>query len=85
MHKYHSSTARRESYIEVDIRQLRYYFAIGAYSSGIMTKVFKISTWWGLLIGIAAAVLRLKDVYVILVTFAFGQFIKRRHTNTKAN
>lgn len=28
MHKYHSSTARQESYIDVDIRQLRYYLAI---------------------------------------------------------
>ena len=58
-------------------------FAVGAYATGIMTKTFGFSPWWGMPIGIAASVaasvlvclpvLRLKGIYVILVTFAFGQ------------
>lgn len=59
------------------------FFAVGAYSTGILTKTFGFSPWWGMPIGIAASVaasvlvclpvLRLKGIYVILVTFAFGQ------------
>lgn len=59
------------------------FFAIGAYSAGILTKTLGISAWWGMPIGIAASVaasilvclpvLRLKGIYVILVTFAFAQ------------
>ncbi len=59
------------------------FFAVSAYATGILTKSFGISPWWGMAIGIAASViasvivclpvLRLKGIYVILVTFAFGQ------------
>ncbi|APH71632.1 branched-chain amino acid ABC transporter permease [Aquibium oceanicum] len=59
------------------------FFAVGAYATGILTKTFGFSPWFGLPIGITASVvasvlvclpvLRLKGVYVILVTFAFGQ------------
>ncbi len=59
------------------------FFAVGAYATGILTKTFGFSPWFGMPIGIAASVaasvlvclpvLRLKGIYVILVTFAFGQ------------
>ncbi len=59
------------------------FFAIGAYAAGILTKVYDFSPWLGLPAGIAAAViasvivcipvLRLKGIYVVLVTFAFSQ------------
>lgn len=59
------------------------FFAVGAYATGILTKTFGFSPWLGMPIGIAASVaasilvclpvLRLKGIYVILVTFAFGQ------------
>jgi len=59
------------------------FFAVGAYAAGIFTKTLGFSAWWGMPIGIAASVaasvivclpvLRLKGIYVILVTFAFGQ------------
>lgn len=59
------------------------FFAIGAYATGILTKTFDFSPWLGMPIGIVASVaasilvclpvLRLKGIYVILVTFAFGQ------------
>ncbi|GKX35641.1 MAG: branched-chain amino acid ABC transporter permease [Rhizobiaceae bacterium MnEN-MB40S] len=59
------------------------FFAIGAYATGVMTKTFDVSPWWGMPIGVVAAViasvivclpvLRLKGIYVILVTFAFAQ------------
>lgn len=61
------------------------FFAVGAYATGIMTKTFGFSPWWGMPIGIVASVaasilvclpvLRLKGIYVILVTFAFGQLL----------
>jgi branched-chain amino acid transport system permease protein len=59
------------------------FFAVGAYATGILTKTFAFSPWFGIPIGITASVaasilvclpvLRLKGIYVILVTFAFGQ------------
>jgi branched-chain amino acid transport system permease protein len=59
------------------------FFAVGAYATGIFTKTFGFSPWLGIPIGIAASVaasvivclpvLRLKGIYVILVTFAFSQ------------
>lgn len=59
------------------------FFAVGAYATGILTKTFAFSPWWGMPIGILTSVaasvlvclpvLRLKGIYVILVTFAFGQ------------
>ena len=59
------------------------FFAVGAYATGILTKTFGFSPWFGMPIGILASVaasvlvclpvLRLKGIYVILVTFAFGQ------------
>ncbi|MCL4418134.1 MAG: branched-chain amino acid ABC transporter permease [Actinobacteria bacterium] len=57
------------------------FFAIGAYTSGIITKTFAISPWVGILFGgfIAGIVglllgvpcLRLKGAYISLITFAF--------------
>jgi branched-chain amino acid transport system permease protein len=59
------------------------FFAIGAYATGILTKSAGLSALWGIPIGITASVvasivvclpvLRLKGIYVILATFAFGQ------------
>lgn len=59
------------------------FFAVAAYATGILTKTFEFSPWFGIPIGIMASVLasilvclpvlRLKGIYVILVTFAFGQ------------
>jgi branched-chain amino acid transport system permease protein len=59
------------------------FFAVGAYATGILTKTFGFSPWFGMPIGILASVaasmvvclpvLRLKGIYVILVTFAFSQ------------
>lgn len=59
------------------------FFALGAYACGILTKTYGLSPWLGMPAGILAAVLgsilvclpvlRLKGIYVVLVTFAFGQ------------
>jgi len=59
------------------------FFAIGAYTAAILTQTFGLSPWIGLLAAIATSVaasilvclpvLRLKGIYVVLVTFAFGQ------------
>lgn len=59
------------------------FFALGAYAAAILTKTFGLSPWIGMAAGIATAVvasivvclpvLRLKGIYVVLVTFAFGQ------------
>jgi len=58
-------------------------FAIAAYATGILTKTYGWPTWMGIPIGITASViaalivclpvLRLRGIYVILVTFGFGQ------------
>ncbi len=59
------------------------FFAIGAYAAAILTKTFGLSPWIGIPAAIASSlvasivvclpVLRLKGIYVVLVTFAFGQ------------
>ena len=59
------------------------FFAIAAYATGILTKTYGLPSWMGLPIGITAAVmaslivclpvLRLREIYVILVTFGFSQ------------
>lgn len=59
------------------------FFALGAYAAGILSKSFGVSPWLGILAGafvalVASAivclpVLRVKGIYVCLVTFAFGQ------------
>ena len=59
------------------------FFALGAYAAGILSKTYGLSPWLGLGAGVAASVLgsiviclpvlRLKGIYVVLVTFAFGQ------------
>lgn len=59
------------------------FFAIGAYAAGIAIKTFGVDPVWTPLLGGAAAVaagllvclpvLRLKGIYVILVTFGFSQ------------
>ncbi len=59
------------------------FFAIAAYATGILTKTYGFPSWMGIPIGVTASViaslivclpvLRLKGIYVILVTFGFGQ------------
>lgn len=59
------------------------FFAVGAYAAGIATKTFGWDAWWGIPAGAIVAViagalvslpvLRLKGIYVVLITFAFGQ------------
>jgi len=59
------------------------FFAIAAYATGILTKTYGWPGWMGIPIGIVFSVtaalivclpvLRLKGIYVILVTFGFGQ------------
>jgi branched-chain amino acid transport system permease protein len=59
------------------------FFGLGVYAYAILTKVLGISPWLGLAAGgltavlaaliVCLPVLRLKGIYVILVTFAFSQ------------
>ena len=59
------------------------FFALGAYTGGILTKQFGISAWLAIpaggVVAVAASliaclpVLRVRGIYVCLVTFAFGQ------------
>jgi branched-chain amino acid transport system permease protein len=59
------------------------FFGIGAYTSGVLAVRFGISPWLGIVLGVAAAVLiaavvsipaiRLRGIYVALLTFAFTQ------------
>lgn len=59
------------------------FFAIGAYTAAILTKTAGLSPWTGFAAAICTSVvasivvclpvLRLKGIYVVLVTFAFGQ------------
>jgi ABC-type branched-subunit amino acid transport system permease subunit len=59
------------------------FFAVGAYAAAILTQTFGLSPWLGMAAGIVSSViasvivclpvLRLKGIYVVLVTFAFGQ------------
>ena len=61
------------------------FFALGAYGAGVSTKVLGFPTWLGIPSGALVAtiaavivclpVLRLKGIYVVLVTFAFTQLI----------
>jgi branched-chain amino acid transport system permease protein len=58
-------------------------FAVGAYAAGVLSKIFGISPWLCIPAGaftsalaamiVALPVLRVKGIYVCLVTFAFGQ------------
>lgn len=59
------------------------FFGLGAYSSGILIKQFEWNPWLALLVSglvpvfaallVGLPVVRLKGIYVVLVTFAFGQ------------
>jgi branched-chain amino acid transport system permease protein len=59
------------------------FFGIGAYTSGILAVKFGVSPWVGIPLGGLAAVIasiivsipaiRLRGIYVALITFAFGQ------------
>lgn len=59
------------------------FFGVGAYTAAICARVLEWSPWLGILLGgvtaaaaalaIAAPVARLRGIYVVLVTFAFGQ------------
>lgn len=60
------------------------FFGIGVYATGILARKFGVDPWLALPAGgivagicavpIAIPVLRLKGIYVVLVTFAFSQF-----------
>lgn len=59
------------------------FFGVGVYAAAILAKTYGINPWLAILSGgvaaaiaaflIAAPVARLKGIYVVLVTFAFGQ------------
>jgi branched-chain amino acid transport system permease protein len=59
------------------------FFALGAYAAAILSKTLSLSPWVGIPAAIGTSVvasvivclpvLRLKGIYVVLVTFAFGQ------------
>ena len=59
------------------------FFGVGAYTAAIVSRVLEWSPWLGILLAgataavaaavIAAPVARLRGIYVVLVTFAFGQ------------
>jgi len=59
------------------------FFALGAYTAGVLAKNFGVSPWLGILAGggvavlasiiVCLPVLRVKGIYVCLVTFAFSQ------------
>jgi branched-chain amino acid transport system permease protein len=59
------------------------FFALGAYTAGVLSAKFGVSPWLCIAGGMLAAVLasiivclpvlRVKGIYVVLVTFAFGQ------------
>ena len=61
------------------------FFGLGAYTSGILSVKLGISPWLGILAGIVVAVIasaivsipaiRLRGIYVALLTFAFGQLV----------
>jgi len=61
------------------------FFGVGAYTSGILAKLFGLSPWLGLFLGGFAAVLtslliglptlRLRGMYVAIFTFAFTQVL----------
>ena len=60
-------------------------FGIGLYAYGILTKLLHVNPWLALLAGgvaaviaaalIAVPILRLKGIYIVLVSFAFSQLI----------
>ena len=60
-------------------------FGVGLYTYGLLTKLLGLDPWLGLLAGGAAAVLaaaliavpilRLKGIYIVLVSFAFSQLL----------
>ncbi len=61
------------------------FFATGVYTAAIAAKTFGVSPWLAIPMGgitaavmallVAAPVARLKGIYVVLVTFAFGQLL----------
>src|SRR5438034_6224164 len=61
------------------------FFGLGAYTSGILAVKLGISPWLGILAGIVVAVIvsaivsvpaiRLRGIYVALLTFAFSQLV----------
>lgn len=61
------------------------FFGIGAYTSGILAVRFGVSPWLGIIAGVITAVLvaaivsipaiRLRGIYVALLTFAFTQLV----------
>lgn len=61
------------------------FFGIGVYAAGLTAKLLGIDPWIAMLIGgvaasvsaalVALPVVRLQGIYVVLVTFAFGQLV----------
>jgi len=61
------------------------FFGVGVYTAAIAAKTYGVDPWIAILLGgpaaavaaflIAAPVARLKGIYVVLVTFAFGQLV----------
>ncbi|PSH62181.1 branched-chain amino acid ABC transporter permease [Phyllobacterium sophorae] len=61
------------------------FFGVGIYATGLTAKVLGVDPWMAMLIGglaasaaaaiVALPIVRLKGVYVILVTFAFSQLV----------
>ena len=59
------------------------FFALGAYGTAVVTKTYDFNVWLGIPTGALLAViasvivclpvLRLKGIYIVLITFAFGQ------------
>jgi len=70
------------------------FYAVGAYTAGILSMHTKLNTWEILPIGIAlamlsglvlgAAVLRLRGDYLAIVTLGFGEIIRITALNTKS-
>ena len=66
------------------------FFGVGAYTAAIAAKTYGIDPWIAIFSGgvtaaasaflIAAPVARLKGIYVVLVTFAFGQLAMQLET-----
>jgi len=62
------------------------FFLLGSYAAGVSSTYFNVSPWFGIIIGASVAVfasvlislpaLRVKGLYVILLTFAFNELCK---------
>jgi branched-chain amino acid transport system permease protein len=63
------------------------FFGIGLYTSAILSKLFQLDSWLSMGLGgvvataaaalVSLPVMRLRGIYVVLVTFAFGQLVQQ--------